>query len=360
MDAIQFPCDSCGAELEYHPGTATLKCSYCGNENAIPQLEEPVEELDFHAYLADAAGTADQVEVKTVRCDGCGANSTFDPNVVSDECAFCGSPIVAAASADRVIKPRSILPFQVTHDQARAAFRKWAASRWFAPNDFTRRAGLTGKLNGIYIPYWTYDANTTTRYSGKRGDYYWDTETRTTTDAKGKRVRKKVRVRKTRWKWVRGTVQNRFDDLLILASHSLPRHHTEALEPWDLENLVPYDDQYLSGFRTETYQTDLTGGFEEAKQAMAPAIRSTIKSDIGGDRQRIIDHATSYRDITFKHILLPLWISAYRYRDRTYRFLVNARTGEVQGERPWSTIKIVAAVLVVLIIAAIVAAVLNH
>ena len=51
------------------------------------------------------------------------------------------------------------------------------------------------------------------------------------------------------------------------------------------------------------------------------------------------------RDVTFKHILLPVWLVAYRFRGRTYRFVVNARTGRVQGERPWSAWKIALAVI---------------
>ncbi|MBV9774716.1 MAG: hypothetical protein JO040_12240, partial [Gemmatimonadetes bacterium] len=73
--------------------------------------------------------------------------------------------------------------------------------------------------------------------------------------------------------------------------------------------------------------------------------------DIGGDEQRIHSTDTRYDDVTFKHILLPVWISAYRYREKVYRRLVNARTGEVQGERPWSWIKIA---LLVLFVAALV------
>ena len=70
-------------------------------------------------------------------------------------------------------------------------------------------------------------------------------------------------------------------------------------------------------------------------------ITQLIKKDIGGDEQRIYSVNTKYNDITFKHVLLPIWISAYRFKNKVYRFLINGRTGEVQGERPWSVWKII-------------------
>ena len=126
----------------------------------------------------------------------------------------------------------------------------------------------------------------------------------------------------------------------VLASWSLPREKTDSLEPWDLENLTPYQDEYLSGFQAEAYQVNLAQGFEQAKKKMGAIIEDTIETDIGGDHQRIHSVSTEYNNLTFKHILLPIWINAYRYQGKSFRFVVNARTGEVQGERPWSYLKI--------------------
>jgi hypothetical protein len=196
----------------------------------------------------------------------------------------------------------------------------------------------------MYVPYWTYDADTISYYTGERGDDYWVTESYTTTE-NGKTVTKTRQVRKTRWHRVSGVVFNVFDDLLVLASEGLPTKCAEKLEPWDLENLVPFDDKYLAGFRAERYQVDLKEGFEKACGMMDDAIRTAIRRDIGGDHQRIHSVNTRRQHLTFKHLLLPVWLSAYRYGGKPYRFLVNGRTGEVQGERPWSVWKILLLVL---------------
>ncbi len=349
---VEFPCSQCGAEMSFDPSAASVKCPYCSHEMAIPQSEELVQELDFRKYLAEASAGAETIEQRVVRCSGCGAQTTLDPNVASDQCPFCGSPVVSQETSETRIRPRSLLPFAIDRERAAEAFRDWIAGLWFAPNKLKQYARADrSRLNGMYVPYWTYDAFCVTFYRGQRGDDYYETERYTTTE-NGKSVTKTRQVRKTRWRSVSGTVFDRFDDVLVLGSNSLPRKYADRLAPWDLQNLTPYDEKFLSGFRTETYQIDLAGGFEVAKDVMEGTIRQTVKRDIGGDHQRIHHLATQHNDVTFKHILLPVWISAYRFRDNVYRFLVNARTGEVQGERPWSWVKI--ALLVLGIVAAIV------
>ena len=338
----RFPCGQCGAKLAFAPGTSALLCAYCGFENAIPQSEEQIVEMDFHAHLERLCEGSECEERQLVKCDACAAEIPPAANATSFTCPFCGSNIVATARSARLLKPKSLLPFRVTNRDAEEAFRRWLRRLWFAPTKLRLYARQQHKLSGMYCPYWTYDSDTVSFYRGERGDDYY------VTVGSGKNRRTE---RRTRWRSVSGTVWNSFDDVLILASHSLPKKHAQQLEPWDLENLVGYGDEYLSGFAAESYQVDLERGFELARGVMDDEIRATICRDIGGDHQRIHSVKTQYNNVTFKHILLPVWISAYRFRDKIYRFLVNARTGEVQGERPYSWIKITLFALAVLAVA---------
>jgi len=340
----QFECGQCGASLKFAPGSTNLNCPYCGHANAIATLDTTVDEQDYLAALANTAAVHETEERMEVKCTSCGASATLGPNVAADECPFCGTPIVKTGEAKRVFKPEGVLPFKIRTEEARTAFREWIQSLWFAPNALKRRAKQSERLQGVYIPFWTYDCRTGTHYTGQRGEHYWVTEMRPVI-VNGKTEMRAQQVRKTRWYPASGFVRNTFDDVLVLASESLPKDKTDALDPWDLHNLAPYQDDYLSGFKAESYQVNLETGFEYAKYKMDPIIRDTIRRDIGGDEQRIHQCATQYDAITFKHILLPIWISAYRYHNKIYRFLVNGRTGEVQGERPWSWIKITLAVL---------------
>lgn len=350
----QFPCASCGASLAFAPGTTALRCPYCGTDNAIA-AEPPHDphERDYLAELERLAQSADTIEALAVRCDGCGAQTELPPHRTAGHCPFCGRELVAQAVSQRHVKPQYLLPFHVTTAQASDAFRRWIASLWFAPSDLKRFADKAG-LTGIYIPAWTYDAHATTHYTGQRGDDYWTTETYSTT-VNGKSVTRTRQVKRTRWSPASGTVRNRFDDLLVMATRSLPEASLDHLRPWDLPALVPYKDEYLAGFLAESYQIDLPAGFDIAKAMMVPTIHATIRSDIGGDHQRISTTRSTYASITYKHLLLPAYLSSYRYRQRTFRFLINARTGEVAGERPYSAWKIAFLVLVLLIVIATIA-----
>jgi len=156
-------------------------------------------------------------------------------------------------------------------------------------------------------------------------------------------------VTKTNWYTVSGEVQHFFDDVLVCGSKSVPPHLVTWLEPWDLKKLEPFRAEFLSGFKTERYGVGLREGFGEAKRAMEPEIVRLIRRDIGGDHQRIEFKKTQYAAVTFKHLLLPVWVANYRYQEKLFHILVNGRTGKVSGERPWSWWKIVRLVLLVLV-----------
>lgn len=284
------------------------------------------------------------------KCPNCAAEVEFDPTTHARECPFCATPVVTDTGESRHIKPKGVLPFSIDERAGHKAMTDWLGRLWFAPNGLKEYARKGRRMEGIYVPYWTYDADTRSSYSGQRGTVYYVTET---VMVDGKPQAKQVA--KVRWRPVSGRVKRFFDDVLVLASKSLPKRYTDALEPWDLSALEPYQPQYLAGFRAEAYAISLQDGFEEARAHMDRVIERDVRFDIGGDRQRISHIDTQVSDVTFKHILLPVWLAAYKYRGKTYRFVVNGQSGRVQGERPYSAWKIAgaAAVLAVLIAAAI-------
>jgi LSD1 subclass zinc finger protein len=351
VDQGKVKCHDCGAFLTFAPGTTHLNCQYCGAKNEIKTEKAEAVEIDFEKFLSQASHAQEEQQVSTVKCDGCGASTTMAPNVTSDNCPFCATPLVIKNGTTRsLIRPKYMLPFKVDRKKADGLFVSWVKGLWWAPNDLKHYASQTSeKLNGMYMPYWTYDSNTASHYTGMRGDYYYDTETYT--DSEGKAQTR--RVQKTRWTPASGHVSRSFDDVLVCASKALPDKMTRELEPWDLPELVNYNDSFLSGFKTESYQVEVKEGFDVAKKVMDKEIRNDVTKDIGGDTQTITSVDTDYKDITFKHILLPIWISAYRYNDKVYRFTINARTGEVQGERPYSAMKIALAVIGVLAVVAV-------
>lgn len=340
-----FPCDQCGADLEFSIGQQSLQCPYCG---AVKRLEIPpdeeIVEQDLEAMLVrlrelKARGETDGLATgeHRVRCESCGADVVFQGTLTSTTCPYCASPLQRDKihDAPRRIAAQGVLPFLVPHERAAANLRAWVQSLWFAPNEF-KRQGIDGKFSGVYLPYFTFDAMTFTRYDGQRGDYYWETVTY------GKETR---RERRTRWTFVSGQFQRFFDDVLVVAVRGQNPELLQALEPWPLGKCVPFRQELLAGFFSRTYDIELDECFREARRRMESAITSEVRHRIGGDEQSISSQKTAYSALSFKHLLLPVWLLAYRYRDKPYRVAVNAATGEVVGQRPYSWVKITFAAL---------------
>ncbi|VAW60636.1 Primosomal protein N' (replication factor Y) -superfamily II helicase [hydrothermal vent metagenome] len=350
---LQTKCEECGADLSFKPGTKHLTCTYCDHKMAFAEAEsidQAHTELNLDDYIDNFDANTQHIERHVVDCQGCGAETELEENQQSALCPFCDAPLILQQSCTKkTLKPAGVLPFSVEKSQARENFKQWLSKLWFAPNDLKKQITQQDKFKGIYLPFWTYDCDTYSYYTGQRGIYYYETVSRT--DSDGNTTSKEER--RTRWSYVSGEVYNSFDDILVPASNSLAQDKLNALEPWDLHQLVDYKDEYLSGYLTETYQVSLRSGYESAKNTMDSRIHREIERHIGGDDQQVDSVETRYMDATFKHILLPVWISAYRYRDKLYQILVNARTGEVQGMRPYSWIKITLAIIVLLAVVSV-------
>lgn len=353
----RFPCSGCGADVAWDPSKGALRCPYCGTvSDALSALAPGLAEhpLDLAADSSGLASTVLAEGAREVSCTGCGTTVSFLPPEVAGDCPFCGARIVAqAVDAHPLLAPDGVLPFTVDQSSAKASIRRWIHSRWFAPNALKKMARDAG-IRGVYLPFWTYDARTETDYVGERGEHYWDEETYTTTDSEGRTVRRTRSVRRTRWYPAAGSVSHDFDDVLVPAARSVSTDRLDALAPWDLGSAVPFRPEFLSGFQAQRYEVDPLAGSEEAKSRMARVIDVLIRQDIGGDEQRVHHREIRFSDETFKHLLLPVWMAAYRFNQRVFQVMVNARTGEVIGERPWSAWKIGFAVVAALVLAAFV------
>lgn len=352
----RFLCPNCAANMVFDARTGKLACPYCGHAEDV-QAVGIIEEKSYEEFLRPDANQLQPLatDAMQVNCTSCAAIINFTPPETATECSFCGGKIVVQPkSADPLIAPEGILPFRVPEAQASAELKNWINSRWFAPSklkDFARPE----KLSSIYIPYWTYDAFAQSSYTGERGEYYYQTEYY---EENGERKSRQVRY--TNWFPASGDVRRQFDDVCVPATESLSKAHLDALEPWDLGDLKPYEPAYLSGHKAQTYQVALPEGFEHFKQTASGVIYDDARRDIGGDEQRVHNLSTDFSNISFKHLLLPVYAGAYRFGGKTFQIVINGRTGEVQGERPFSRLKITAFVLTILFVIMILAAIFNR
>ncbi len=345
----RFPCENCGADYRFDPASGKNICPHCGHEDTLVTSSPwttNIAEIDFQRTLDSGQDTTESEDIRVSSCPNCAAEIRFEDETHAQDCPFCATPVVVDTGESRRIKPQAVLPFSIAENAARKAMQDWLGRLWFAPNALREYARHGRKMDGIYVPYWTFDADTKTRYSGMRGDIYYETRN-VMRDGKSQTER----VQKIRWTPRSGRVKRFFDDVLVLASRSLPLKYTEALEPWPMEDLKPYSPAYLAGFRSESYTVGLSEGYTHAQGKMKKVIEKDVRFDIGGDRQQITTMNTDIQDVTFKHVLLPVWLAAYKFRGKSYRFVVNGQTGHVQGERPWSPWKIAFAVALGLILA---------
>ncbi|HEX4142500.1 MAG TPA: hypothetical protein VHY91_03035 [Pirellulales bacterium] len=328
--------------MNYDPTASALVCPYCGYVESIAPQSKQIEERDFKEYLEHQAGEETVLAGRSseVRCGSCGAVVLLEDNVAMDRCPYCAAVLEnKPVAAHAMIPPESVLPFRVSQREAVQAFNGWVAGLWFAPSTLTQLANL-GQLSGVYVPFWTYDSMTYTYYTGSRGVDYTVPETCTTTNAQGQTETHTRMVTYTNWFPAAGQVDHFFDDVLVYASKSLPADKVDALEPWDLADLKGFDPAFMAGFKTERYTVGLSDGFDVARQRMDATIRRLCCQDIGGDHQTLDSVQTQHVGVTFKHLLLPVWLAAYNYQARPFRILINARTGEVNGTRPYSWVKI--------------------
>ncbi len=350
-DALQTKCKSCGGIMQYSPADEDLKCVYCGYVAKLDHAAAEIKENDFNLWKnrADENSEEQTVEVTEIKCRQCGAITTLEPNISAAKCVFCSTPLILnEASIKRFWQPEYLLPFKTTEKDSNANFKKWLGKKWFLPSELKKGGVNTDMFKGVYLPFWTYDAETHTEYNGERGD----DRTESYRNNKGEEVRRTV----TDWYLASGVVSVPFDDIVVPAAQSLPPNIMNGLTNWDMFNCVAYRKEFLAGFITEMYQIDFRDGVQKAKEKMDSVIDSTIRSDIGGDKQKIRRKNTEYNDLMFKLLLLPIWISAFKFNGKLYQFVVNGRTGQVIGEYPKSTTKIV--MLVVAIIAIIAALVM--
>jgi DNA-directed RNA polymerase subunit RPC12/RpoP len=323
-----------------------MVCPYCGSQEVIRhRADVQLVELDFEAFIRHEAQNKSPEMEPALRCNGCGSEFRLGKDRQAGNCPFCGSSVVVPIQSDHRIPANGILPFMITAREARDKYREWIGSRFWAPNNLKKLAEQTSTLHPLYVPYWTYDSATFTNYAGARGDDYLDTETYIENGETRTRT-----VTKTHWTPVSGTVSVNFDDVLVMASTKVPRKYTDHMQTWGLGGLTDYQPEFLTGFEALRYDIGLDEGFDFAKQKMKPEIEQAIRWDIGGDRQTINWMETTYFNVTFKNVLLPIYTGAYRYSKRIWRFFINGQSGQVAGEAPISPWKVALAILLGLIV----------
>ncbi len=348
-----YTCPKCAGIMNFDAAKGMLLCPFCGYTMPVPQTQQhaTIAEHDLQAALRDASGKSlgYGTQLKSIKCQNCGAVLNVEPNITSTKCTFCGSNQVLEQQVDpNLYQPESLAPFAVDDARANGLFRDWLGRGLFTPNDLKREGGGQ-KLRGVYLPFWTFDAHAESDWRAESGDYYYETEW-VTVVRDGKTVREQQQVQKIRWYWTSGHHRDDYDDVLVYATRSIPTNLLQKIYPYDTKQLMPYQPQYLSGWGAESYQVPLAEAWPIGRDIIYQHERSACDNEVPGDTHRNLGVSTQLSDLTFKHVLLPVWVASYRYHNKTFRFMINGQTGRVDGEKPISWIKVTIAVVLAVVI----------
>lgn len=347
-DTDTYKCPSCGGQMNFDPRSQVLLCSHCGSKAGVEVEKRAIRDQDLDA--ADSTGNVNWgMLTRVFHCNNCGAESILEGNSTAQFCAFCGSVHIVRYEEAAGIAPEGLIPFKVNKDTAIDNFNRWIKKRFFAPGAL-KSTYRKQSINGAYIPFWSYSAESDSSYNAEAGTYYYETE-QVTVKKDGKNVREEKKVRKTKWRRVSGNFAHSFRDRLVNASKQINNRIIARVEPFNLNELVPYAPGFMAGFLAEKYSVGLQEGWEEARKKMDREIEGGIKSHIGADEVRNLSVNTSYTSKRYKHLLLPVWISSYTFNKKIYHFMVNGQSGKVSGDSPVSAGKVIA------VIAAIAAAI---
>ena len=347
----KFACPACGGEAVWNPAKGGLVCPFCGTESPAELAADGVlVEHDLGAALRaipDAArGFA--AASRQVCCQSCNAISVLDPSRQAQNCAFCGSAqLVPYVETKPAFAPESVLPFRRSETEARDGIRAWYRRLWLAPSRLKSRA-LTDTVRGVYLPYWTFDAEVEADWTADAGHYYYETETYVVNGQTRTR-----QVQRIRWEPAAGHVSHFFDDDLVCASVGVQAALVRGIEPFPTHGAKPYDAGYVAGWVVERYQIDLIGAAQRARAAMDAKLRALCAQQIPGDTYRNLVVHPDYSHQTFKHTLAPVWLLSYTYGARRFQCLMNGVTGAVRGEypkSPWKVALLVLAILVAVVI----------
>jgi hypothetical protein len=255
------------------------------------------------------------------------------------KCTFCGSDaIFEAPSNPKIVRPTALVPFTINAESSKQKYLEWLKRLWFRPGDLKKTAAMAG-VSGVYAPFFTFDAQAESDWSGWRGTYYYTTETYTVT-VDGRPQTRTRQVRHTRWSHHSGHHSQFYNDILVNASSGLPEDILRKIYPYRLNGLIGYSNEFLAGFSAEEYTKNPVNLWLDARQTVTSSEWNACSGALNGDTQRGLRVNTQVLNPTWKHILLPVYVSSYLYRGKRYNFLVNGQTGEVQGEAPLSWAKI--------------------
>ena len=331
-DTVTAKCDSCGANMLFDPATQMLKCPHCGSVKDFEKSNK-VEEIDI--LKAFGEGESWKSENAVYRCENCGAVVVLACGQTATKCPYCETSHVVKLEENAGLKPNAVYPFTVTQNSALEFSKKWAKSKLFAPRKFKKN--LTAEnFSGVYQPSFTFDSNTQSYYHGRIGKRH----TRVVGSGKNRRTETYIV-----WRSISGAYNEFFNDVLINGDDSYSQKTLDKISPYDFSTIKVYNDEYLTGYMAKRSNRNVETCWSDAKARIDGAIRRGILSRYIYDVVDYLNVSTTHSEVTYKYVLLPVYLLNYRYGKKLYSVHINGNTGKVAGKLPVSPLRVLLAIV---------------
>jgi hypothetical protein len=297
------------------------------------------QEFEFKVETLERAAHGWGQARNELECEHCGARTSVPPGTLAHSCLFCGSNKVIQRQAPQdMLRPRFVIPFKVDSQECINLVRTWLGSNWMTPASLRQLADLS-VLTGIYLPYWTFDAVTSADWKAEVGHTKIE-RYRSGGEWKTRTV--------TEWRWESGHVEQSFDDILVEGTARISRLLLSRVDNFNLQDLAPYEPDYLAGLHAQAYDVVLEEAWQSARGQMRDQTRLACRNQASTPRIRNFSMTLDFSSESWRYILLPVYLAPYRYLNETYQVIVNGQTGSIAGQRPvdWRKIWLVVAAIV--------------
>ncbi len=327
MDASQYKCPNCDAELTFDPSTQQLTCDFCRSEFTMDKIKEIY--ADVQPESAEETEQKEEFESHTnlYQCKSCGAEIMAEDDTTATFCYYCHSPVILSGRLKGDFKPSKIIGFHIEREQAEKIFKDWCGKKKFIPADFKSQQQLE-KMTGLYVPFWVTDCDVNADFQalGKKVRS-WSSGSYRYTETKEYTV---IRKAKIKVEGIPADGESKIEDLLM-----------ESIEPFDYTALKPFDMSYFSGFFADKYDVDKAAVFPRIQERVTQASKNVINQSISGYSSTIVQHQRYDIERTkWQYIMLPVWFMTYRYNDKIYEFAINGQTGKLAGTPPLDKAKL--------------------
>lgn len=334
--SISYTCPNCNAPLAYTPGHGEkIKCDFCETEFVTETLEQyfaareasaaKAQEAAEQKWDTDRAGQDwDPEELAILRamtCSSCGAEIVCDENTMATECCYCGNPVMVPGRYDKQLKPDLCLPFKITKEIAKESFSKFYKGKWLLPSNFATSSRVEA-VQGMYVPYWLFDSDVDahTEYDATTVRSYTDGDYDVTETDHYQVVRE-------------GKMS--FSRVPVDGSRKMDDTWMESIEPFHMEEMVPFNTSYMAGFLADKYDVDVKEAAPRADERVQASAEEVLLNSVSGYDS--VDLKTSYvskSNDSVKYAMAPVWILTTKYQNTPYTFVVNGQTGKFVGSLP--------------------------